>query len=156
MLDDSTWTNPIRQTELVAWHWSGKHHRAVKGINLLTLLWTDGDLRYIPCDYRLYDKVHGGFSKNDLFGQLLRQAKQRGLQQPKCVCFDSWYSGLDNLKLLRSLGWTWLGRLKSNLQGAGRLQVATERIQRGDGYSSGWPGSFICHTKLWVEFACSG
>jgi putative transposase len=115
VLDDSTLDKPYaRQMELVAWHWSGKHHRPVKGINLLTLLWTDGD-RHLPCDYRLYDKVHDGFSKNDLFGQLLRQAKQRGLQ-PKCVCFDSWYSSLDNLKLIRSLDWTWLGRLKSNRQ----------------------------------------
>ena len=66
------------------WTWSAGTGRAsttavVKGINLLTLLWTDGD-RHIPCDYRLYDKAHDGFSKNDLFGQLLRAAKERGLQ----------------------------------------------------------------------------
>src|SRR5262245_25467731 len=113
VLDDSTLDKPYaRHMDLVAWHWSGKHHRAVKGINLLTLLWTDGD-RHIPCDYRLYDKVHDGLSKNDLFARLLRQAKQRGMS-PRCVSFDSWYSGLDNLKLIRSLGWTWLCRLKSN------------------------------------------
>jgi putative transposase len=34
--------------------------------------------------------------------------------QPACVAFDSWYSGLENLKLIRSFGWTWLTRLKSN------------------------------------------
>jgi hypothetical protein len=28
--------------------------------------------------------------------------------------FDSWYSGLPNLKLLRRLGWHWLTQLKSN------------------------------------------
>lgn len=113
VLDDSTLDKPYaRHMDLVGWHWSGKHHRAVKGINLLTLLWTDGD-RHIPCDYRLYDKTHDGHSKNDLFGQLLRTAKQRGLQ-PKCICFDSWYSSLDNLKLIRSLQWHWLARLKAN------------------------------------------
>lgn len=113
VLDDSTLDKPYaRHMDLVGWHWSGKHHRAVKGINLLTLLWTDGD-RHVPCDYRLYDKVHDGQSKNDLFGQLLRAAKQRGLQ-PKCICFDSWYSSLDNLKLIRSLQWHWLTRLKAN------------------------------------------
>lgn len=113
VLDDSTLDKPYaRPMDLVGWHGSGKHHRAVKGINLLTLLWTDGD-RHIPCDYRLYDKVHDGYSKNDLFGQLLRAAKQRGLQ-PKCICFDSWYSSLDNLKLIRSLQWHWLTRLKAN------------------------------------------
>jgi putative transposase len=101
-----------RQIDLVGWHWSGNHHAVVRGINLLTLLWTDGD-RHVPCDYRIYDKAHDGLSKNDLFVQQLRAAQQRGLQ-PQCVCFDSWYSGLENLKLIRSLGWTWLGRLKAN------------------------------------------
>ncbi len=113
VLDDSTLDKPYARTMgLVGWHWSGKHHAVVKGINLLTLLWTDGD-RHVPCDYRIYDKAHDGFSKNDLFAQQLRAAKQRGLR-PRCVCFDSWYGGLENLKLIRSLDWTWLGRLKSN------------------------------------------
>ncbi len=43
----------------------------------------------------------------------MRKAKERGLN-PKCVCFDSWYSSLNNLHLINSLGWTWLTRLKSN------------------------------------------
>jgi putative transposase len=113
VLDDTTLDKPYAwKMDLVGWHWSGKHRRAVKGINLLTLLGTDGD-RHLPCDYRLYDKAHDGLTKNDLFAPLLRQAKQRGFQ-PKCVCFDSWFSSLDNLKLIRSLGWTWLCRLKCN------------------------------------------
>lgn len=33
---------------------------------------------------------------------------------PSYVCFDSWYSGLDNLKAIRSHGWHWLTRFKSN------------------------------------------
>jgi putative transposase len=115
VLDDSTLDKPYAwKMDLVGWHWSGKHHRVVKGINLLTLVWTDGD-RHVPCDYAIYDKAHDGFSKNDLFAQQLRTAKARGLK-PKCVCFDSWFSSLENLKLLRSLQWTWLGRLKSNRQ----------------------------------------
>jgi putative transposase len=115
VLDDSTLDKPYaRKMGLVGWHWSGKRHAVVKGINLLSLVWTDGD-RHVPCDYRIYDKAHDGFSKNDLFVQQLRAAKERGLQ-PQCVCFDSWYSGLENLKVIRSLDWTWLGRLKSNRQ----------------------------------------
>ena len=35
---------------------------------------------------------------------------------PAMVCFDSWYSALDNLKLVRGLGWYFLTRLKSNRQ----------------------------------------
>lgn len=113
VLDDSTLDKPYaRHIDLVGWHWSGKHHQVVKGINLLTLLWTDGD-RHVPTDYAIYDKVHDGKSKNDLFRQQLRTAQQRGMT-PQCVCFDSWFSSLDNLKAIRALNWTWLGQLKSN------------------------------------------
>jgi putative transposase len=112
VIDDSTLDKPdARQIELVTRHWSGKHHAVGKGINLVTLRWTDGD-RHLPCDYRLYDKSDGR-TKNDPFAGMLRIARDRGFQ-PRCVLFDGWYSSLDNLKLLRTFGWTWLTRLKSN------------------------------------------
>jgi hypothetical protein len=63
---------------------------------------TDG-YRYIPCDYRLYDKPADGSTKNDHFRQMLFQAKERGFS-PECVLFDSWYGSLDNLKTIRNLG----------------------------------------------------
>jgi putative transposase len=34
--------------------------------------------------------------------------------QPGCIIFDSWYSSIENLKLIRSLKWHWCTRLKSN------------------------------------------
>ena len=44
VLDDSVLDKPYaRKMDLVHHMWSGKHHRVVKGIDLLTLLWTDGD-----------------------------------------------------------------------------------------------------------------
>lgn len=52
-------------------------------------------------------------SKNDHFQHMIEQAKERGFE-PNLVVFDSWYSGLPNLKLLRSLEWHWLTQLKSN------------------------------------------
>src|SRR5215210_706242 len=56
VLDDSTLDKPYAQTiDRVGRHWSGKHKRVVWGINLITMVWTDGD-RGIPCDDRLYDK----------------------------------------------------------------------------------------------------
>lgn len=30
--------------EPVRYHWTGKHHAMVKGINLISMIWTDGDL----------------------------------------------------------------------------------------------------------------
>ena len=53
VLDDTTLDKPYaRKMELVTRHWSGKHRRVVAGINLLTLLWSDG-CALIPCDFRL-------------------------------------------------------------------------------------------------------
>lgn len=59
-----------KKIELVSKHWSGKHRSVVKRINLITLLWTDGD-GHIPCDYRIYDKSKNNLTKKDHFQQML-------------------------------------------------------------------------------------
>jgi putative transposase len=113
VLDDSTLDKfYAKKIKPVHRHWSGKHKRVVWGINLITLVWTDGD-RIMPLDYRIYDKPIDGLSKNDHFRDLVNAAKQRGFC-PKAVLFDSWYSSLDNFKLIRDHGWTFLTQLKVN------------------------------------------
>lgn len=113
VLDDSTLDKPYAaQMALVTNHWSGKHGRVVRGINLISLIWTVTDCR-LPCDFRLYHKTQDGLSKNDHFRDMLQQAAERGFE-PELVAFDSWYSGLPNLKQLRNLKWHWLTQLKSN------------------------------------------
>lgn len=113
VLDDSTLDKPYaRAMSLVTRHWSGKHQRVVRGINLLTLLWSDGEA-LMPCDYRLYDKANDGLSKNDHFRAMLATARRRQFS-PECVVFDSWYASLANLKALRGHGWRWLTQLKAN------------------------------------------
>lgn len=115
VLDDTTLDKPYaRHMGLVTRHWSGKHRRVVSGINLLTLLWTDGE-RLIPVDYRVYEKATDGKTKNEHFRDLLDRAYARGFE-PECVLFDSWYSSLENLKAVRSYGWSWLTRLKRDRQ----------------------------------------
>lgn len=115
VVDDSTLDKfYAKKMELVTRHWSGKHGRVVQGINLITLLWTEGD-RHIPLDYRLYEKNLDGATKNDHFRSMLATAKERGFA-PRCVVFDGWYSSLDNLKLIRTYSWIWLTRLKRNRQ----------------------------------------
>ncbi|CAA9395580.1 Transposase, IS4 family [uncultured Leptolyngbya sp.] len=125
ILDDTTLDKPYAQKmDLVSRHWSGKHKRVVMGINLLSLVWTNTGTGsqeeapwIVPCDFRVYDQnadkngVH--HSKNDHFCAMLQKAKERGFA-PEYVAFDSWYSGLDNLKKLRALGFWFLTRLKSN------------------------------------------
>ena len=65
---------------------------------------------------------------------MLREAKQRGFA-PDCVAFDGWYGSLDNLKLIRGLGWRWLTRLKINrrvnLDRQGSKAVGETAIQAG-------------------------
>lgn len=113
VLDDTTLDKPYaQQMGLVTRHWSGKHHAVVQGINLLTLLWSDGRA-LVPVDYRLYDKATDELTKNDHFQHLLQAAQQRGFA-PRCVLFDSWYASLANLKQVRACGWPWLTRLKRN------------------------------------------
>ncbi len=113
ILDDTTLDKPYAQKmELVTYHWSGKHQRVVKGIALLTLLWTDGKA-LIPCDFRVYDKPQGGKTKNEHFREMLQKARERGFC-PEDVLMDSWYSSLENLKLIASFGWRFLTRLQSN------------------------------------------
>lgn len=115
VIDDSTLDKPYaKKMDLVTHHWSGKHHAVVQGINLISLLWTDGD-SYIPNDYRVYDNKVDHLTKNDHFRSMLECANKRGFI-PKAVVFDSWYSSLDNLKFIKGLGWIWLTRLKSNRQ----------------------------------------
>jgi hypothetical protein len=115
VVDDTTLDKPYAsKMALVSRHWSGKHHDVVQGINLISLVWTDGN-GCLPCDFRLYNKAQDGLDKNDHFQTMVGEAKARGFQ-PSIVAFDSWYSGLDNLKLLRDMGWDWLTRLKSNRQ----------------------------------------
>jgi putative transposase len=76
-------------------------------------VWTDDGQSSWPIDYRLYNEAHDGLDKNDHFRAMLAVAQERGFC-PTLVAFDGWYSSLDNLKQLRSYGWEWLTRLKSN------------------------------------------
>ena len=84
----------------------------VRGISLITLLWTDGGAK-LPLDCRISNEPGDGLDKNQHFRAMLQTAKERGFS-PAYVAFDSWYSGLDNLKAIRSHGWQRLTRFKSN------------------------------------------
>lgn len=136
VLDDSTLEKPYSERNaLVYRHWSGKQKAVVSGINLITLLWTDG-ARCVPVDYRVFDKDTDGKTKNDHFAEMLLAAHERGFN-PELVCFDSWYSSIENLKLVRALGWHFLTRLKANRQinvkRSGLQAVSEAGLCGGDG-----------------------
>lgn len=88
VVDDSTLDKVYAQKmELVTRHWSGKHGGVVQGINLISLLWTQGD-QHIPLDYRFQEKSVDGATKIVIFRAMLDTAKVRGFT-PQCVVFDS-------------------------------------------------------------------
>jgi hypothetical protein len=127
VVDDTTLDKPYaRAMEMVTLHWSGKHRRVVQGINLISLLWTDGEA-HLPCDFRVYDKPRDRLSKNDHFRAMVTAAAERGFR-PQLLAFDSWYASLENLKLVRCLNWQWLTQLKSNRlvdsDGSGNLPIS--------------------------------
>ena len=126
VLDDSTLDKPhAKHMALVHKHWSGKHKKSVWGINLVSLLWTDGGTK-LPIDCRLSNASVDGVDKNAHFRAMLQTAKERSFA-PDYVCFDSWYSSLPNLKVIRDHGWHWLTRFKSNRavdpDGSGNRQI---------------------------------
>ena len=136
VLDDSTLEKPYSERNaLVYRHWSGKQKEVVNGINLITLLWTDG-VRCVPVDYRVFDKDRDRKTKNDHFSEMVMTAFERGFN-PTLICFDSWYASIENLKLVRSLGWHFLTRLKANRQinvsRSGLQAVADAGLCGGDG-----------------------
>jgi len=113
IIDDSTLDKThARSMHLTGIHWSGNHHKMVQGISLVTLVWTNGLVTY-PIDFRIYHKDSDAKTKNDHFADMLKEAKNRQFN-PDCVLFDSWYGSVDNLKLIRRLGWHFLTRLKKN------------------------------------------
>jgi hypothetical protein len=102
-----------RGNELAKKQYSGNAHGLVNGICLVNLLWTAGE-EYIPVDYRIYQKENDDKTKNEHFQDMLKRAKRRDFK-PLYVLTDSWYGGVENLKLIvKELNWNFISSFKSN------------------------------------------
>ena len=114
-VDDSVLEKPYSQeakVDLVGYFWSSKAGGAVKGLCLVTLLYTDLRGVCAPVNYRLVDKAEGK-TKNTLFREMVEEVLSWGLR-PAAVTADSWYSGVENLKFLRDQGLGFLIALEKN------------------------------------------
>ena len=85
-------------------------------------------------------------AKNDHFSDMLLRAHERGLT-PRLVCFDSWHGSIENLKLVRSLGWHFLTRLKANRQ----IRVRDGKLQAVSGAGLCGGGGTVCWLKGFGE-----
>ena len=86
--------------ELIGYFWSGKYHKSIKGLNLITLYYSDRQEKSVPINYRIYDKKEGK-TKNDYFKEMLQEVITWGLK-PRMVTGDSWICSIANLKFLRN------------------------------------------------------
>lgn len=112
-VDDTVLDKPYsRYMAYVGYYYSGKHHKAVKGINLITLYYTDINGYSQPVNYRLYDPSEGK-SKNEYFIDMLQEVLAWGLK-PAFVTGDSWYSSTANLKAVKNNGLGFMFAVKSN------------------------------------------
>lgn len=112
-VDDTVLDKPYSyHMDLVDHFWSGKHHGSVKGINLITLYYTDLNGNHLPVSYRIYDKSLVQ-TKNDYFQDMLLEVLNWGIK-PSFVTGDSWYSCVPNLKMIKNHQLGFVFALKSN------------------------------------------
>ena len=132
-VDDSVIDKPYcdpNKTDFVGYFWSGKHKKSVKGVNLITLYYTDIAGNSYPLNFRIYDKQEGK-TKNDYFLEMLRELQDWGLNL-SWVTGDSWYASTENIKFLRNakLGFLFgiAGNRKVSLERGKEVQVRTLEI----------------------------
>lgn len=115
-IDDTVLDKPYTQkgsTALVGHFWSGKHKRAVQGINLIVLVYTPpGSSQGYPVDFRLYDKT-ARKTKNDYFLEMLEEVLVWGLR-PAWVTADAWYSSTENLRRIKKYGLSFIVGFPAN------------------------------------------
>jgi hypothetical protein len=114
IVDDSVQNKQYsQQIGLVQRQYSGAEHGLVRGIDIVNLVHFDGQDFY-PIDYRIYAPKVDGRTKNDLFGEMLMAAKNRKGIKARTVLFDSWYTSVDNLKLIAFLNMVFFAPVKDN------------------------------------------
>ena len=117
------------------WVYSSRYGKAVLGINVVLMIWTDGKRR-VPIGIKIWQK--GKSSKVKLAIQLMRWAKRLGIK-PQYVVFDSWYSAKIILKQIQKYNWHFITRLKANRKlDSNKLSCLwPHRFGRGEGNLSG-------------------
>lgn len=129
ILDDTVIPKPFaRAIEGLAWVYSSQERRAVSGLSVVFLIWTDGRSR-VPLGLRLWCK--GGPSKYALALELISYARNRLRCHPDYVLFDAWYPSTALLKRIRDDGWYFICRLQKNRRFNGQPLRASRRHPYG-------------------------
>ena len=87
MVIDKPYSDHLK-AELIDYFWSGKHHKTVKGVNLITLYYTDKNRLSMPVNYRIINKNEGK-TQHEYLNEILAQLKEWGLKQ-LMITGESW------------------------------------------------------------------
>ena len=101
------------KSELISYYYSGKHHDTVKGINIITLYYTDPHGIRVPINYRIMDPKNKK-TKNELFREMLKEVLDWEFN-PNYVTGDSWYSSKENMKFITKYGIRFLFGIEGNM-----------------------------------------
>jgi hypothetical protein len=113
IIDDTVIAKPYsKELDLLSWIFSPSDRRYLYGINVVFVLWTDGQTRF-PIGFRIWYK-DGKKTKIDLAMELLNYAKKSYNIKPGYVLMDSFYPAAKLLKLIRKFRWQWIAKIKSN------------------------------------------
>ena len=113
VIDDTVIAKPYsKELDLLSWIFSPSDRHYLYGINVVFVLWTDGNTRF-PIGFRIWYK-EGTKTKIDLAMELLKDAKKIYTITPSYVLMDSFYPAAKLLKLIRKFSWHWIAKIKSN------------------------------------------
>jgi Transposase DDE domain len=101
-----------KELDLLSRIFSPSDRRYLYGINIVFVIWTDGQTRF-PIGFRIWKK-NDKKTKIDLAMELLKDAKKTYKVKPSYVLMDSFYPAAKLLKLIRKFGWHWIAKIKSN------------------------------------------
>lgn len=126
ILDDTVIDKTFaRFIDCLAWVYCSKKKRAIRGLSLVVLAWSNGVIT-MPLAVRVWKKANGK-SKIDLALELLSYARKTLHLKPKYVVFDSWYMAEAILKVLAKYQWDWVSQVKSNRLFEGKALWAYRR-----------------------------
>lgn len=116
IIDDSVQDKQYSKfIDLVKRQYSGNVHGIIRGIGIVNLVHTSGeDNDFFPVDFRIYDDKTDGKTKNAHFREMFLSALKRKRLKCRTVLFDSWYSSVENPKLIHRSDWIFFTTLKSN------------------------------------------
>lgn len=106
-IDDSIQEKPYSGVNgLVAWHWDHTQNRAVKGINFVSALWSNGGEACVPLSLQVvekhWDEDKGTWkvqrSRNEIFQQMVERLTRS--RKVGYVLADSWYASKENMRFV--------------------------------------------------------